>query len=129
MNLKKYRPLFEIALVALVAYFANKLFFYFNAINTGFHTPIETIYEFFLSCSLTILFILLKVKKKNVEQIGYAFLFLTCIKMGISYLLLEPILHSGNPNVKIEKMNFFIVFALFLTSETVLTVKILNSKP
>ncbi len=49
--------------------------------------------------------------------------------MGISYLLLEPILHSGNPNVKIEKMNFFIVFALFLTSETVLTVKILNSKP
>ncbi len=75
MNLKKYRPLFEIALVALVAYFANKLFFYFNAINTGFHTPIETIYEFFLSCSLTILFILLKVKKKMLNKLAMLFCF------------------------------------------------------
>lgn len=131
MNLKKYRPLLEITLVALVAYFAHKLFFYFNAKDPdfqNFHTPIETIYIFFLACSLTIIFILLKVKEKNIEQIGYTFLFLTCLKMGISYLLLEPILHCGNPNVKIEKMNFFIIFAMFLATETIVTIRILNNK-
>jgi len=131
MNLKKYRPLFEILLVSVVAYVMHKLFFHFNGSNPdfqNFHSPIETIYLFFLTCSLIILFILLKVKDNNVEQIGYVFLFLTCFKMGISYILLEPILHSGNQNIKIEKINFFIIFAVFLATETVVTIRILNNK-
>ena len=131
MNLKKYRPLFEILVVAVVAYLPHKLFFYFNADNPNFqnfNTPLETIYVFFVVASLLILSLLLLIKEKAPEQIGFAFLFLTCFKMGISYLLLEPILHSGNPNIRIEKMNFFILFLVFLATETVVTIRILNNK-
>lgn len=131
MNLKKHQPLFEISLIAVVAYLMHKVFFYFNASNPNFqnfYTSIEIIYAFFFVCSLVILWILIKVKDKNNEQIGYAFLFLTCLKMGISYAVLEPILHSGNANIKIEKINFFIIFALFLATETIVTIRILNNK-
>jgi len=48
--------------------------------------------------------------------------------MAISYAILYPISHSGNQNVKTEKIDFFIIFALFLTIETIVTIRILNNK-
>ncbi len=131
MNVKKYRPLLQIVFVALPAYLLHKLFFYYNATNPDFqkfHTPIEVIYGFFCICSISIVFFLIQIKEKSEEQTGYAFLFLTCLKMGISYLVLAPILHSGNSNIRIEKMNFFIIFAIFLAIETTVTIRILNNK-
>ena len=131
MNLKKYRSLLEILFVALPAYLFHKLFFYLNAGQPdyqNFHTPVEIIYAFFFVSSLVIVYLLIRIKEKDAEQVGYAFLFLTCLKMGLSYLILSPILHSGNLNVRIEKMNFFIIFALFLAIETIVTIRILNNK-
>ena len=69
-----------------------------------------------------------KVKEKNIDNVGYTFLLITCIKMAVSYAVLYPILHSGNLNVKVEKIDFFIIFALFLTIETIVTIRILNNK-
>jgi hypothetical protein len=86
------------------------------------------VYGFFFVCSVVILFILIKVKDKNIDNVGYTFLLVTFIKMGISYAVLSPILHSGNPNIQIEKLNFFVIFALFLTIETIVTARILNKK-
>jgi hypothetical protein len=54
------------------------------------------------------------------------FMIATSIKMGIAYFLVRPILHV-EPN-KIEKINFFAVFVLFLLLETLFTAKILNKK-
>jgi hypothetical protein len=115
----------------MLVYLAHKLVFFLNQDNPkvqGFHFSIETIYGFFFFCSLIILLILIKVKTKNIDSVGYTFLLVTCIKMAISYAVLYPILHSGNPNVRIEKVNFFIIFALFLAIETIVTVRILNNK-
>ena len=131
MNFKKYRPILEVLLLSAVVYFVHKLVFFLNGSNPkfqDFHFPIETIYEFFFICSVIIVFILIKVKEKNIDNVGYTFLLVTFIKMGISYAVLSPILHSGNPNVKIEKLNFFVIFALFLTIETIVTARILNNK-
>lgn len=131
MNLKKYQALFEILLISIVTYSIHKLVFFLNKNNPkfqNFYYSIETIYGFFFICSLFILLILIRVKKKNIDNVGYTFLLSTFIKMGGSYALLSPILHSENPNVAIEKLNFFIVFALFLTMETVVTIRILNNK-
>lgn len=132
MNLKKYKPLLELISIALALYLLHKLFFYFNNSNTNFqnfHSSLEHIYGFFFICSTIILFILVQVKAKSQENVGFVFLILTCIKMGFAYNVLTPILHSGNLNVAVEKMNFFIIFALFLTTETLLTIRILNNKP
>jgi len=131
MSLKKYQPILELFAISIVAYLAHKLFFYIEKANPSyqdFHYTIETIYGFFLLCSVLILFILIQVKQKNIDSVGQAFLLVTCIKMGISYMVLSPILHSEKQNMAIEKINFFVVFALFLTIETVVTIRILNNK-
>ncbi len=131
MDLKKYQPLLEIMTISILVYGIHKLFFILNGANPklqNFHFPIELIYGFFLICSLIIILILLKIKEKNIDNVGYAFLLVTCIKLAISYVVLYPIMHSGNINVNAEKIDFFIIFALFLTIETVVTIRILNNK-
>jgi hypothetical protein len=131
MNLKKYQPLLEVTLLSSLVYLAHKLVFFLNENNPklqNFHFPIEVLYGFFSVCSLLIIFILIKVNQKNIDNVGYTFLLVTCIKMALSYVVLSPILNSGSSNVKFEKLNFFIIFALFLTIETIITVRILNNK-
>jgi hypothetical protein len=131
MNFKKYRPVFEIVIVSIVAYIVHKSVFYFLQDNpkfTGFYYPLESVYGFFGVCALVILFILIEIRARNIDNVGYTFLLVTFIKMGISYAFLKPILLSGLPNIAIEKINFFIVFALFLAIETIATIRILNNK-
>ena len=142
MNFKKYRPIFELILLSILVYLIHKLIFFLNEINPnlqGFHFPIEVIYGFFFICSLLIILLLIKVNEKNINNVGFSFLLVTFIKMALSevlfivgaifsYIVLSPILNSGNPNVRTEKIDFFIIFALFLTIETIVTVRILNNK-
>ncbi|MBC7847604.1 MAG: hypothetical protein H7Y10_14070 [Flavobacterium sp.] len=131
MNLKKYQPILEVFLLSVLVYIAHKLFFFLNDNNPkfdNFHFPIEVVYGFFFVCSVVILLILIKVKGKNIDNVGYTFLLVTFIKMALSYAVLSPILHSGNSNVRIEKLNFFVIFALFLTIETFVTIRILSNK-
>ena len=131
MNIKKYQPILEVFLLSVVVYLVHKLFFFLNANNPkfqNFHFSIEMVDGFFFICSLVILFILVKVKTKSIDYVGYTFILVTFVKMALSYAVLSPILHSGNPNMKIERINFFIIFALFLTIETIVTIRLLNSK-
>ena len=131
MNFKKFQPILEVLILSSFVYLIHKLVFFLNDDNPklqGFNFSIETIYEFFFICSVIIVFILIKVKEKNIDNVGYTFLLVTCLKMAVSYAVLSPILHSGNPNVRIEKLNFFLIFALFLTIETIVTARILNNK-
>jgi uncharacterized membrane protein len=131
MNFKKYQPIIEVLFLSIVVYIIHKLFFFLNNNNPtfqGFHFPIETIYGFFFICSVIILLILIKVKTNNIDNVGLTFLLVTCIKMAISYAVLYPILHSGNINKGTEKINFFVIFVLFLTIETIVTIRILNNK-
>ncbi len=131
MNLKKYRPLIEVISFSILVYFIHKLIFFLNENNPklqSFHFPIEIVYGFFFVCSLIIILILIQVKEKSLDNVGFTFLLVTFIKMALSYSILSPILNSGNPNLRTEKMDFFIIFALFLTIETIVTVRILNSK-
>ncbi len=131
MNLKKYRPILEVIFLSILVYLAHKLVFFLNENHPnlqGFHFPIEVVYGFFFVCSLLIVLILIKVNEINIDNVGFTFLLVTFIKMGLSYVILSPILNSGNLNVRTEKIDFFIIFALFLTIETIVTVRILNNK-
>ena len=131
MNLKKYRPILEVVFLSILVYLAHKLVFFLNENNPklqGFNFSIETIYEFFFTCSIIIVFVLIMVKEKSIDNVGYTFLLVTCVKIAVSFVVLSPILQSRNPNVSIEKLNFFFIFALFLTIETIVTARILNNK-
>ena len=131
MNFKKYQPLIEVTLLSILVYLVHKLVFFLNEKNPnleGFHFPIEAVYGFFFVCSLLLILILIKINEKNINNVGFTFLLVTFVKMALSYLILSPILNSGNLNVRTEKIDFFIIFALFLTIETIVTVRILNNK-
>ena len=131
MNLKKYRPILEVVSLSMLVYLVHKLVFFLNENHPklqGFHFPIEVVYGFFFICSLLIIVILIIVKEKKIDNVGYTFLLVTCVKIAISYVILSPILNSNHSNLRIEKINFFIIFALFLTIETIVTVRILNNK-
>jgi len=131
MDLKKYRPVFEITAISIVAYVLHKLIFYVlrdNPKYNNFHYALETEYGFFLLCSIIILLILIQVKARNIDNVGYTFLLVTSIKMVVSYFFLKPILNAATNNLAIEKINFFIIFSLFLAIETIVTIRILNNK-
>lgn len=131
MNFKKYQPVLEVIVISTLVYLVHKLVFLLNGNNPkfqSFHFPIEVVYGFFFICSLLIIIILIKVNEKNIDNVGFTFLLVTCIKMAISYVVLSPILHSGNPYLRTEQIDFFIIFALFLTIETIVTARILNNK-
>ncbi|MFM9827092.1 hypothetical protein [Flavobacterium sp.] len=131
MILKKYQPIIEVLMLSIVVYIGNKMFFYYNETNPkyqGLYYSLETLYSFFSICSTIIVFILIQIRNNNIDNVGFAYLWLTLIKMGVSYVLLHPILQSQNPNIRFEKLHFFLIFAVFLTIETIVTVKILNNK-
>lgn len=128
---KKYQPVLEVFFLSVIAFFIHELFFFLTdkeTIKDEFMYPVPVLYLFFLVCSIIILFMLIRMKEKNMDSVGQTFLLLTSIKMIIAYVLLHPILQSTNKLLTPEKINFFITFAIFLTIETVVTIRILNKK-
>lgn len=131
MDLKKHHPLKDLLFLSVLSYSIHKLFFFLNQDNfsfQNFHFPIEYTYGFFFICSLLIILTLNKIYSINIDYVGYTFLLLTFIKILLSLIVLLPILNSEILNIKTEKINFFVIFALFLAIETVVVVKILNKK-
>ncbi len=129
--IKKYKPLFEVFFLSIIAFLIHKILFFSignpNSEKT-FHYSLNTLYIFFSIFSLFIVGILTIVKEKNIDNVGNTYLLVTLIKMGISYILLYPILQGTKTFMTTEKTNFIIVFLVFLTIETVVTIRILNKK-
>lgn len=131
MNFKNFKFILLVFPLAVVAFALHKLFFYalgWQDLELHFVQPLSNLYLFFGICSLLIVFILILVKNKNIDNVGQAFILLTCIKMGFAYIMLRPISESSTKNILFEKKDFFIVFAVFLVIETVVTIRLLNNK-
>jgi len=125
----KYRPLLEAIAMAGVAFgihFALLHLAWPSVRMKAWQHSIELIYGFFFICSLIIVSILIKMKQKNIDSVGNAFMLLTCIKAVLAYVLLHPILESDQPDVAFEKANFFAVFAIFLAVETIVSIRLLQ---
>lgn len=129
MDLKNYKPILFLVILAGVAYLFHRLIFHFLGISDHtFRYALETLYGFFLTLSTIVFIVLIKVKERSFDNVGMSFLVSTSIKMVFCYILLKPVLQFNNYDNKIEKINFFVMFILFLAIETVLTIRILNQK-
>lgn len=127
MSLKPYRPVAEVGLLSAVAFVLHSLLFpFFVQDVSSFEYSISFLYGFFTSCSLLIVFALVKISLKKKDSVGHTFMLLTCIKMVLAYVLLHPVLNALHADVKAEKINFFFIFALFLTIETTVAIRLLN---
>jgi len=127
----KLKPILTVITLALLGFAIHKIFFYLlvpKIYEDSFIYPLPLLYISFCISSLAIVFILIEIKKRNIDYVGYTFLLLTSFKMVIAYVFLNPILATSLPKTQTEKMNFFIVFIFFLTIETIVTIRILNNK-
>lgn len=131
MNLKNQQPVFITVLLSILLYAIHKIVFLFFIDNEAvrhFIYPLELLYLFFAISSVFIVFLLVKINQKNINNVGYTFLLVTSIKMALAFFFLQPILNSKTDFINIEKMNFFIIFIVFLIIETSVTIKMLNKK-
>lgn len=129
MNLKKYRPIWNLILAVIGIYGIHKMvFYYFSVTTSGFYYSIEIIYLFFFVCSLLVFLILLYIRERNFDQIGLTFMAVTSVKMIFSYIMFRPVLKLIPVSSQIEKNNYFMTFVVFLLIETLLTIRILNEK-
>ncbi|KAF2518964.1 hypothetical protein E0W68_06820 [Flavobacterium salilacus subsp. salilacus] len=129
--MKKHIGIFIVtAIIAVVLLVAN-LFIYrlpgLEGAAKNFIYTLPVVYLFFFVFTIIILGVLVIIGKKRNEQLGYIFLFLTSAKMGLSYLFARPIL-AKTIDDPTEKINFFIVFILFLAIEAYYTARLLNNK-
>lgn len=131
MNLQKFKSIFTLLVLGTIGYLIHKTAFYFwvpKLYQGQFVYTLELLYLFFFFFSAFLILVLDLVKQKSINSVGYAFLLLTTLKMGIAYIFLKPILAANLEKTPIEKMSFFIIFIYFLAMETYVTIRILNNK-
>jgi len=131
MSRKKYAVIFRLFQIAPILALLHILIFKFGVsaqTYQEFHYPIYGIYLFFLILSLAILLFLIRIKETKPEQIGFVFLVLISIQFALSYIFLMPVLEREGASVYIEKINFFVIFIIFLALEVFLTSRLLNDK-
>jgi len=92
-----------------------------------FTYSVATVYVLFFVFSVIILFALHQIAKISPTQTGYVFLGLTTLKVAGSYFFVAPIL-SKTISFPSERINFFVIFMLFLFIEAYFTAILLNKK-
>jgi hypothetical protein len=129
MTLKKLYPFLTLMGVAFLLYGIHKMVFYvFNIKQESFHYSLETLYLFFFVLSAIIFKVLLVIRGRSFDNVGMSFLLATSIKMIFCYLVLRPLLQKPLPNLPTERINFFLLFIVFLTIETLFTIRLVNEK-
>lgn len=129
MNLKNVLPFLTLLTVSFLLYAIHRMVFYGFSINQdSFHYSLETLYLFFFIFSAIIFKVLLTVRERSFDNVGMSFLLATSIKMIFCYLILRPILQISKGNNPAERINFFILFIVFLTIETLFTIRLVNEK-
>jgi hypothetical protein len=131
MNLKQYQPIFSLFLFSIITLLIHKCFMYvigLDQLESQFVYTLPRLYAFFFLLATVILFILIKVNQVSSTHVGLTFILLTTFKMGVAYLFLKPILRANLPHSGFEKINFLIVFLVFLATETLLTIRLINNK-
>lgn len=127
----KYSAILKVGIATLVFTILHSLLFqipYLKELSAAFYYQIPIVYLFFLTLSVIILLVLIKVNETAKDQLGYVFLLATSIKLGLSYVFLLPILNNKSIDGFPEKINFFGIFILYLAIEVFYTIRLLNNK-
>ncbi|RXR33595.1 hypothetical protein EQG68_05050 [Flavobacterium piscinae] len=130
MDLKRLWFFFGLLKYTIPVFIIHLLLFQLSDLKAAaqnFYWSIPVLYLIYFVFSKIILFLLVQVSTKNFDNVGMTFLVITSAKMAVSYFIVRPILNSPLENT-IEKANFFFIFILFLTIETLITIRLLNKK-
>lgn len=91
-------------------------------------TPFLMSYALQFIMTLAILLAMIKIYETAKEQLGFAFLGLSTLKVGISYFFATEYLFQNKAMLETNKFNFFIIFLFFLSLDVYFTIRLLNKK-
>jgi hypothetical protein len=129
MNTSFFKKIIPLLLIIGVAYGLHELLFFVLNINThNFVYSLKALYVWFTLFTLLVVFVLLLVKRKSLDNVGMSFLLVTSVKMLFCYLILRPVLKAATLQNSAEKINFFALFIFFLLMETLFTIRLVNEK-
>lgn len=120
----------KICLIGIAAFTIHYLILKYtvsDATVKSFQLPIYQLYIIFIVLSSIIMLILERISKKRFDQTGMSFLVLTTVQLLLAYLIFRPIISEDSVTTK-EKLHTAFIFVLFLTIQTLLTVRLLNKK-
>lgn len=104
-------------------------FFYCQFFVTDFNSS-NFLVSYLSQAVLTFLILLglIQIEKNAKEQLGYVFLGLTSAKVIASYLIVTQFLFLTQPIPKEVKINFFVIFLIFLCLDAYFVIRLLNKK-
>ena len=129
MKLALFKPLLSVLVFSILFFFTQYyilIYFIGQEALSDFYFSVQQIYLFYTVSSILIITILIFVRKKNLDIVGYFYLVLTMVKMGIAYFFLHEINQNSTTFLAYEKKSFFVSFIIFLAIETLITIRLLN---
>ncbi len=118
-------PILQTVAMAVVVFSIHSLTHYFLD-RADILEELAKVYGVLAIASVLIISCLIFVRNRNLDNVGYAFMLLTCIKMIIAYLVLKPLLPPDNTGL--SKFDLIIAFFSLLLIETFVTVRLLNKR-
>ena len=130
MPIKLFRPVIEVIAISILVYLLNWiiLLVFLPLQESQFNFPLWSVYAFFTICAILITLISIVVRQFNIHSVGQVFMLTTFCEMFSCFAVFYGKLNSKTGNSSIERANFIIVFLLFLTIETIITIRLLNKK-
>lgn len=124
--LKKLPVTVQALLISIVFFIIHfGIVTFLNMIET---TPFLMSYALQFIMTLVVLLLMIKIYEKAKEQLGFAFLGLSTLKVGISYFFATGYLFQNKAMLETNKINFFITFLFFLSLDVYFTIRLLNKK-
>lgn len=124
--LKKLPVTVQALLISIVFFLIHfGIVTFLNKIDT---TPFLMSYALQIIMTLAILLAMIKIYETAKEQLGFAFLGLSTLKVGISYFFATEYLFQNKATLETNKINFFITFLFFLSLDVYFTIRLLNKK-
>lgn len=124
--LKKLPVTVQVLLISSVFFLIHfGIVTFLNKIDT---TPFLMSYALQIIMTLVILLAMIKIYDTAKEQLGFAFLGLSTLKVGISYFFATEYLFQNKATLETNKINFFITFLFFLSLDVYFTIRLLNKK-
>jgi len=127
--MKPWRPIAEIGVtgVIVMAIHAFLLMIWLGKDFSKCHIPLAVLYAFFGLSSMLIIAVLVVIRRRNLDSVGQVFMALTCVKAIAAWFIGRPLLLPDVPQW--EKLQFFILFLVFLALETAVSVRLLQRGP
>lgn len=127
MSNKSFRPLLEVAFLAVLAFILHSICnLIFDVKTDAFKYSVAELYSAFAVASLFTTLIVIFVRQRSIDSVGSTMMLLTCTKMVPAYMIMTPVLRN-QPNLN-EKVTFLIIFGVFLIIDTVVAIRLLNAK-